>query len=109
MSFIFELELYTRPRQKLPDKSKRKSDTYQDTTKVSRSRALRTVTFILRVMGRSHDSHFQNYHHGLNRGCWSMILACRTLPGLLVSVFAPQGVMVLGLDDTIERDGVVGR
>lgn len=63
----------------------------------------RTVTSVLRVMGRSEEIHFQNYHRVLNRACWSMVLVSRTLLGLLVGAFAVRGPVVLGLDDTIER------
>jgi len=63
----------------------------------------RTVTSALRVMGLSDDKHFQNYHRVLNRAVWSSLAASRILLGLLVTAFAPEGVLVLGLDDTIER------
>lgn len=35
------------------------------------SPAERTVTAVLRVMGLSHEKHFQNYHRVLNRVIWS--------------------------------------
>jgi hypothetical protein len=63
----------------------------------------RTVTQALRVMGKSQDRHFQNYHRVLNRGVWSALSASRILLGLLLAAFAPSGVLVMGLDDTIER------
>jgi DDE superfamily endonuclease len=63
----------------------------------------RTVTSALRVMGKSQDQHFQNYHRVLNRAVWSTLSASRILLSLLVAAFAPDGVLVLGLDDTIER------
>ena len=63
----------------------------------------RTVTQALRVMGKSQEKHFQNYHRVLNRALWSGLEAGQILLGLLVSTFAPTGVIVLGLDDTIER------
>jgi hypothetical protein len=63
----------------------------------------RTVTQSLRVMGKSQDEHFQNYHRVLNRALWSSLAAASVLLSLLVSTFAPTGVIVLGLDDTIER------
>src|SRR4051812_45827953 len=65
--------------------------------------ARRTVTSALRVMGKSQDKHFQNYHRVLNRAVWSALSASRILLGLLVVTFAPDGVLVMGLDDTIER------
>jgi hypothetical protein len=63
----------------------------------------RTVTSALRVMGKSQDEHFQNYHRVLNRALWSNLAASQILLSLLVSAFAPTGTLVMGLDDTIER------
>jgi DDE superfamily endonuclease len=63
----------------------------------------RTVTSALRIMGLSHDRHFQNYHRVLNRARWSCLKASRVLLHLLISTFAPDGPLVFGLDDTIER------
>jgi hypothetical protein len=63
----------------------------------------RTVTACLRVMGKSEDKHFQNYHRVLNRAHWSALEASRLLLRLLVATFVPTGELVFGLDDTIER------
>jgi len=63
----------------------------------------RTVTAILQIMGRSAAPDFQTYHRVLNRAVWSPLKASRLLLRLLVAVFIPRGVIVLGLDDTIER------
>lgn len=63
----------------------------------------RTVTAILQIMGRSAALDFQTYHRVLNRAVWSPLKASRLLLRLLVAVFIPRGVVVLGLDDTIER------
>jgi len=63
----------------------------------------RTVTAALRVCGLSDDKHFENYHRVLNRAVWSSLAASRILLSLLVAAFAPAGVLVMGLDDTIER------
>jgi hypothetical protein len=63
----------------------------------------RTVSAALRVMGLSNEAHFQNYHRVLNRAVWSALAASRILLGLLVRALAPSGVLVVGLDDTIER------
>jgi len=63
----------------------------------------RTVTSVLRVMGLSDEKHFQNYHRVLNRAVWSSLAASQILLGLLVVAFVPLGVIVMGLDDTIER------
>src|SRR5499433_3340501 len=63
----------------------------------------RTVTAILRIMGRSAAPDFQTYHRVLNRAVWSPLTASRLLLRLLVAVFIPRGIVVFGLDDTIER------
>jgi hypothetical protein len=63
----------------------------------------RTVTSALRVMGLSQEQHFQAYHRVLNRAVWCSLAASRVLLGLLVRTFAPTGVLVMGLDDTVER------
>ena len=63
----------------------------------------RTVTACLRVMGLSHETRFVNYHRVLNRARWSALGASHILLRLLIMTFAPQGVLVFGLDDTIER------
>src|SRR5215510_14205368 len=63
----------------------------------------RTVTAILRIMGRSAAPDFQTYHRVLNRAVWSPLTASRLLLRLFVAVCIPTGVVVFGLDDTIER------
>jgi hypothetical protein len=63
----------------------------------------RTVTACLRVMGKSEEVHFQNYHRVLNRARWSALEAARVLLRLLVTTCAASGELVVGLDDTIER------
>jgi DDE superfamily endonuclease len=63
----------------------------------------RTVSSVLRVMGRSGESQFQNYHRVLNRAAWDVRRAGAILLALLISHFAPGGRLVFGLDDTIER------
>jgi hypothetical protein len=63
----------------------------------------RTVTAVLRIMGRSDERHFQTYHRVLNRAAWSSWALSRTLLKLLVQTFVPSGPIICGLDDTIER------
>ena len=63
----------------------------------------RTVTAVLRVMGLDQQTHFQTYHRVLNRAVWSSLAASRILLLLLVRAFAPEGPLLFGLDDTIER------
>lgn len=64
----------------------------------------RTVAAILRVMGLSHERHFQTYHRLLNRAQWSSREASRLLLLLLVQLFVPvHAPIVFGRDETIER------
>lgn len=63
----------------------------------------RTITSVLRVMGRSDDKHFQNYHRVLNRAQWLPLDASHRLLGLLLDAFVPAGPVVMGIDETIER------
>ena len=63
----------------------------------------RTVSAGLRVMGLSQERHFQNYHRVLNRAVWSSRKASQILLNQLIATFIPTGVLVMGIDDTIER------
>jgi DDE superfamily endonuclease len=63
----------------------------------------RTVTSVLRIVGRGSEPRFQNYHRVLNRARWSSRAASRILLHLLVQSLAPSGPLLVGLDDTIER------
>jgi DDE superfamily endonuclease len=62
-----------------------------------------TVANVLRVMGLQDTPRFQNYHRVLNRAKWNSRKAAQILLGLLVELFAPIGVLVLGIDETLER------
>ena len=63
----------------------------------------RTVTAALRVMGLSTEPYFPRHHRVLKRAVWSPLTASRLLLRLLVAMCVPWGVVVCGLDDTIER------
>jgi hypothetical protein len=63
----------------------------------------RTVTSLLKVMGRSRERHFVSFHRVLSRAAWCPRVGARILLGLLIEAFAPNGPVVLALDDTIER------
>jgi len=63
----------------------------------------RTVTSALRVMGKSDDRHFQNYHRVLSRAQWPALHGGRMLLRLLLHTFVPTGPVVIGIDETIER------
>ena len=67
---------------------------------------VRTVTAILRTMGRGGEKRFTNYHRVLNRAVWYPLAGSRILLGLLVAALVPAGwPLLLGGDDTIERRG----
>ena len=63
----------------------------------------RTVASALRVTGLDQDPHFTNFHRVLNRNRWCSRAIARQLLRLLVSAFAPEGPMIVGLDETLER------
>ena len=63
----------------------------------------RTVSTGLRVMRLDQEQHFQTYYRVLKRAVWSSRKASRILLSQLIAAFAPTGVLVMGIDDTIER------
>jgi hypothetical protein len=63
----------------------------------------RTVSAALRVMGLGQTRNFQRYHRVLNRATWSGREASRVLLRLLVKTFVPNGPLVIGVDETLER------
>jgi DDE superfamily endonuclease len=64
----------------------------------------RTVTAALRILGRDQDTDFPIYHGVLNRAVWSSRAVAAWLLRLLVATFLnPDAMVVIGIDDTIER------
>ena len=63
----------------------------------------RTVSSALRAMGLDQQKRFHRYHRVLSRASWSSREASRILLGLLVEAFVPEGPLVLGIDETLER------
>lgn len=63
----------------------------------------RTVTAALRAIGLAESANFSSYHRVLSRARWSARAAARRLLNQLVERFAPDGPVVIGIDDTIER------
>lgn len=63
----------------------------------------RTMSQLLRVMGLADEPQCQRYHRVLNRVVWSSRQASRIFLNLLVNTFASDGVIVMGLHDSIER------
>jgi DDE superfamily endonuclease len=63
----------------------------------------RTVASALSVMGLSGTAGFTNFHRVLNRNRWSSRAVARRLLDLLLGAFVPDGPVVIGIDETIER------
>jgi hypothetical protein len=63
----------------------------------------RTVSSALRAMGLDRERRFHRYHRVLSRASWSSLEAGRVLLGLLVEAFVPEGPLVVGIDETLER------
>ena len=63
----------------------------------------RTVTSCLRVTGRAQATNFASYHQILNRARWSPRAVAKQLLGIVVEHLVPDGPVVIGMDDTIER------
>jgi hypothetical protein len=63
----------------------------------------RTVSSALRVMGLGTSAGFARYHHVLSRARWSSLAIAGKLLAMIVDTFVPDGPLVFGMDDTIER------
>src|SRR4051794_24533348 len=63
----------------------------------------RTVSSALRVMGLDGEKPFHRYHRVLSRANWSSREASRLLLKSLVEAFVPDGPLVVGVDETLER------
>jgi hypothetical protein len=63
----------------------------------------RTVSSALRAMGLDGQKPFHRYHRVLSRARWSSTEASRLLLKSLVEAFVPDGPLVVGVDETLER------
>jgi hypothetical protein len=63
----------------------------------------RTVASALQAVGLEHEQRFCRYHRVLSRAAWSGREVSSVLLGLLVEAFVPEGPLVLGIDETLER------
>jgi hypothetical protein len=63
----------------------------------------RTVASALRAVGMDKEKRYCRYHRVLSRAAWSTREASRLLLGLLVEAFVPDGPLVVGVDETLER------
>ncbi len=65
--------------------------------------ARRTVAAALRAVGLAASPQFHRYHRVLSHARWSGLAVGRVLLTLLVAAFAPDGPLVFGIDETLER------
>jgi hypothetical protein len=63
----------------------------------------RTVTSALSILGLRAVTGFTNFHRVLNRNRWSSRAAAKCLLHLLLGTFVPEGPVIIGIDETIER------
>jgi DDE superfamily endonuclease len=63
----------------------------------------RTVSSALHAMGLSQEKRFYRYHRVLSRAAWSSRETSRVLLRLLIEMFVPEGPLILGIDETLER------
>jgi DDE superfamily endonuclease len=63
----------------------------------------RTVTQALRVMGLADGGGFRRYHEVLSRARWNARAVARQLLLPIIARLLPDGDVVIGIDDTIER------
>ena len=63
----------------------------------------RTVTQALRVMGLDDAPGFRRYHEVLGRARWNARAVARRLLLYMIDRLLPDGEVVVGIDDTIER------
>jgi hypothetical protein len=63
----------------------------------------RTVASALRAVGLEQEWRFCRYHRVLSRAVWSSREASRILLVSLVEIFVPEGPLVVGIDETLER------
>jgi hypothetical protein len=63
----------------------------------------RTVTSCLRMTGRAEAANFASYHQILSRARWCPRAVARQLLTMVIERLVPDGPIVIGMDDTIER------
>ncbi len=63
----------------------------------------RTVCSTLRAVGLDKETQFCRYHRVLSRAVWSSREVSCVLLRLLGELFGPEGPLVLGIDETLER------
>ena len=66
-------------------------------------RGARSVTSILRILGKAEEPRFEKYHRVLNRDRWSCALMAKILLGLLIALLPADFPIVVLVDETLER------
>ena len=67
--------------------------------------AKRTISSVLRIMVLGEEKNFHKYHRLLSTAQWSARKAAQLLLKQLLDCFLPEGDVVLGIDETLERLG----
>jgi DDE superfamily endonuclease len=62
-----------------------------------------TVSAALHIMGLGQAGDFALYHHVLSQARWDSRAIARKLLSMILDRFLPDGPVVIGIDDTIER------
>lgn len=65
--------------------------------------AQRTVAAALRATGHERTAQCHRYHRVLSHARWSGLAVGRVLLALLVAAFAPDGPLIFGVDEPLER------
>jgi DDE superfamily endonuclease len=63
----------------------------------------RFVTELIQAGGSTHSGHHSRYHRFFSQAAWSLDDLWRLLATLLLRVFAPTGLVLLAVDDTLCR------
>jgi SRSO17 transposase len=63
----------------------------------------RFVTELIWSSGSTHRGHHSRYHNFFAKSVWELDALSRVLATLLVAVFAPTGIILLAVDDTLCR------
>jgi hypothetical protein len=63
----------------------------------------RFITELIQASGSTHTGHHSRYHRFFSHAAWSLDTLWQLLALLLVRLFAPTGLLVLAVDDTLCR------
>lgn len=63
----------------------------------------RFITELIQAGGSTHSGHHSRFHRFFSSAAWSLDMLWRTLAVVLFATFAPTGLLVLAVDDTLCR------